>query len=105
MSEHPAESGKKVYLQHAKILAVLATLTVTMIFIGESPLVQTPKVFLLLLGSGTKAMLIIFYFMHLRFEHKGLVLTVLVGIFVTSVLMFLVPAYDGGYILEHSLYK
>ena len=105
MSEHPAESGKKVYLQYAKILAVLATLTVTMIFIGESPMVQAPKVFLLLLGSGTKAMLIIFYFMHLRFEHKGLVLTVLVGIFVTSVLMFLVPAYDGGYILEHSLYK
>ena len=105
MSEHPAESGKKVYLQYAKILAVLATLTVTMIFIGESPLSQAPKVMLLLLGSCTKATLIIFYFMHLRFEHKGLVLTVLVGIFLTSVLMFLVPAYDGGYVLEHSLYK
>jgi caa(3)-type oxidase subunit IV len=105
MSEHPAESGKKVYLQYAKILGVLAVLTVTMIFIGESALSQAPKVILLLLGSCTKATLIIFYFMHLRFEHKGLVLTVVVGIFVTSILMFLVPAYDGGYILEHSLFK
>ena len=105
MSEHPVESGKKIYLQYAKILGVLATLTVTMIFIGESTIAQAPKVILLLIGSATKATLIIFYFMHLRFEHKGLMLTVLVGIFLTSILMFLIPAYDGGHILEHSLYK
>ncbi len=103
MSEHPAESGKKVYLQYAKILAILGVLTVTMIFIGESALAQAPKVILLILGSSTKAALIIFYFMHLRFEHKGLVVTVLVGIFLTGVLMFLVPAYDGGYVLQHRL--
>jgi len=35
MADH-AEAGKKVYLQYAKILGVLAFLTVAMIFIGES---------------------------------------------------------------------
>ena len=35
----------------------------------------------------------------------GLILTVMIGIFLTSVLMFAIPAYDGGYILENSLFK
>jgi len=104
MAEH-AEAGKKVYLQYAKILGVLAFLTVTMIFIGESGISQAPKVILLLIGSSIKATLIIFYFMHLKFERMGLILTVLVGIFVTSILMFVVPAYDGSQVLLRSLYK
>ena len=58
------------------------------------------------MGSAVKASLIIFYFMHLKFEKSGLVLTVIIGIFVTSILMFIVPAYDGGAtVLEHNLYK
>lgn len=103
MAEH-AEAGKKVYLQYAKILGVLACLTVSMIFIGESGMSQAPKAMLLLLGSSIKATLIIFYFMHLKFERMGLILTVLIGIFVTSILMFVVPAYDGGQVLLKSLY-
>lgn len=104
MADH-AEAGKKVYLQYAKILGVLAFLTVSMIFIGESQMSQGPKAFLLLVGSSIKATLIIFYFMHLKFEKMGLILTVLIGIFVTSILMFIIPAYDGGQVLLRSLYK
>ena len=104
MADH-AESGKAVYLQYAKILAVLAFLTVTMIFIGESGMAQAPKALLLLLGSSIKASLIIFYFMHLKYEKFGLILTVMVGIFLTSFLMFVVPAYDGGQVLLRSIYK
>jgi caa(3)-type oxidase subunit IV len=104
MAEH-AESGKAVYLKYAKILGVLAVLTVSMIFISESGLAQAPKAVLLLLGSSIKATLIIFYFMHLKFEKMNLIVTVLVGIFVTSILMFVVPAYDGTQVLLRSLYK
>ncbi len=104
MADH-AESGKTVYLRYAKILGVLAFLTVTMIFIGESGMSQGPKAMLLLLGSSIKATLIVFYFMHLKFENFGLILTVLVGIFVTSFLMFVVPSYDAGQVLLRSLYK
>jgi caa(3)-type oxidase subunit IV len=104
MAEH-AEAGKKVYLQYAKILGVLAVLTLVMVFIGESGMAEIPKAALLLLGSSIKASLIIFYFMHLKFERMGLILTVLIGIFVTSILMFVVPAYDGGNVLMRSLYK
>lgn len=105
MSEH-AEAGKKVYLQYAGILGTLAVLTMLMVFIGESGMSQAPKAVLLLLGSSIKATLIIFFFMHLRFEKMGLILTVLVGIFLTSILMFVVPAYDGANnILLRSLYQ
>jgi len=100
-----AEAGKKVYLRYAKILGILAVLTLTMVAIGESGMVEAPKALLLLIGSLIKASLIIFYFMHLKFERMGLILTVLVGIFVTSILMFVVPAYDGGQVLLRSLYK
>ena len=104
MSEH-AEAGKKVYMQYAGILGILGVLTVLMIFIGESGMAQAPKAVLLLLGSSVKASLIIFFFMHLRFEKMGLIIIVLVGIFLTSVLMFVVPAYDGGYVLQHSVFQ
>ena len=40
--------------------------------------------------------------MHLKFEHMSLILTVLVGLFVTAILMFVLPAYDGGHILDSS---
>jgi caa(3)-type oxidase subunit IV len=104
MAEH-AKSGKAVYVQYAKILGVLAFLTVSMIFIGESGMSQGPKALLLLIGSSIKATLIIFFFMHLKFEKFGLILTVLVGIFVTSILMFVIPSYDAGQVLIRSLYK
>jgi hypothetical protein len=43
--------------------------------------------------------------MHLRFENRNLILLVLLGIFLTGILMFVVPAFDGTQILEHRLYQ
>ena len=82
------------------IWAVLLIATVVMIFIGDANIPASMQAVLLLLGSVLKASLIVFYFMHLRYEKAGLVITVLAGIFVTSLLMFLLPAYDGTQILE-----
>ena len=66
-----------------------------MISIEGAGLPAALAVVMLLFGSAIKATLIIFYYMHLKFEHLGLILTVLVGLFVTAILMFVLPAYDG----------
>jgi caa(3)-type oxidase subunit IV len=102
MSEHAQSHSYKGYWI---LWVVLLTLTVTMIFIGESTIATGPQALLLLLGSAIKASLIIFFYMHLRFERMSLILVVMVGIFVTSILMFVIPAYDGGHILEHRLFQ
>ncbi len=86
------------------IWAFLLVATLVMIAIGEANLSLTARVVLLLLGSALKASLIVFYFMHLRFEKAALVVMVLVGIFVTSLLMFMLPAYDGTQIFESLSY-
>ena len=102
MSETIAAHGYKTYVI---ILGILLAVTLVMIFIGESSMAPAPQALLLLLGSAIKATLIIFYYMHMRFENFGLILTVLVGIFITSFLMFVIPAYDGAYILENSIFQ
>ena len=82
--------------------AVLLTVTLLMIAIEGASLPTALAVLLLLFGSAVKATLIIFYYMHLKFEHSSLILTVVVGLFVTAILMFVLPAYDGGWILDSS---
>ena len=79
---------------------VLLAVTLLMIAVEGASLPAALAVLVLLFGSAIKATLIIFYYMHLKFEHLGLILTVLVGLFVTAILMFVLPAYDGGHILE-----
>lgn len=79
---------------------VLLAVTLLMIAIEGANLPAALAVVVLLFGSAIKATLIIFYYMHLKFEHIGLILTVMVGLFVTAILMFVLPAYDGGHILE-----
>jgi len=100
MSEH-ASSYKSYWI----LWIILLTVTVTMIFIGESDMSHVPQAILLLIGSSIKATLIIFFYMHLRFEKMGLVTIVLVGIFVTGILMFMIPAYDATHILENRLFR
>jgi caa(3)-type oxidase subunit IV len=102
MSEHAVSHSYRGYWL---IWIVLLMVTVSMIFIGESEMSTAPQTVLLLLGSSIKASLIIFFYMHLRSERMGLITVVMVGIFITAVLMFVVPAYDGTQILLHSLYK
>ena len=84
--------------------AVLLAVTLLMIAIEGAGLPAALAVVLLLFGSAIKATLIIFYYMHLRFEHLSLILTVLVGLFVTSILMFVLPAYDGFHILASRIF-
>lgn len=84
------------------IWMILLAVTLLMIVIEGAGLPAALAVVVLLFGSAIKATLIIFYYMHLKFEHLGLILTVLVGLFVTAILMFVLPAYDGGHILEWS---
>jgi cytochrome c oxidase subunit IV len=115
MSEHSAKAAKAAeaaagghgYKIYWILWVVLLAATVTMIFIGESNNIPEPaQAIMLLLGSSIKATLIIFFYMHLRFEKMSLILTVLVGIFVTSILMFIVPAFDGtSNFLVHRLYQ
>ena len=82
---------------------VLLAVTLLMIAIEGANLPVALAAVILLFGSAIKATLIIFYYMHLKFEHLSLILTVLVGLFVTSILMFVLPAYDGTHILASKL--
>ena len=66
---------------------VLLIITLAMIFVG-SPTV-------LILGMTCKATIICLWFMHLRYEHIELVLSVLIGIFGTSLILYLLIAPDG----------
>jgi cytochrome c oxidase subunit 4 len=105
MTEHVESAGSHGYKGYWLLWIVLLVLTVTMIFIGDSQLSKAPQAILLLLGASLKASLIIFFYMHLRFENRNLILVVLLGIFLTGILMFVVPAFDGTQILEHRLYQ
>ena len=105
MSTHAESVGSHGYKGYWLLWIVLLGLTVTMIVIGDSQLSKAPQAILLLLGASLKASLIIFFYMHLRFENRNLILLVLLGIFLTGILMFVVPAFDGTQILEHRLYQ
>ena len=86
------------------VWGVLLVLTFVMIFVGEANLNAVTKAALLLVGAAAKASLIIFYFMHMRWEKPTLAMTVLVGMFLTGALMFALPAYDGSNVFQHLLY-
>lgn len=49
----------------------------------------------LLAGMAVKASIIAFWFMHLKYEKAGLVVSVFVAIFATSLLLFGLIAPDG----------
>jgi cytochrome c oxidase subunit IV len=105
MAEQVQQVGSHGYKGYWLIWIVLLVVTTTMIFIGDSSIPQAGQAVMLLIGSGIKATLIIFFYMHLRFERFSLMLVVLVGIFVTGILMFVIPAYDGGNVLAHRWFQ
>ncbi len=65
----------------------LLIITLAMVSIGSTPV--------LLLGITMKAAIICLWFMHLRYERWELTLSVLMGIFATALLLFLLIAPDG----------
>lgn len=70
-------------------VAWLALLIVTliMVFVGHRPL--------LVAGMIVKASVIALWFMHLKYERLGLVLSVLLGTFVTGLVLYVLIIPDG----------
>jgi cytochrome c oxidase subunit IV len=65
----------------------LLVITVAMVYSGRP--------FLLVTGMTAKAAIIGLWFMHLRYERLDLVLCVVVGIFATALVLFLLMVPDG----------
>lgn len=66
---------------------VLLGITLAMIFVGN------PTV--LIAGMSLKAAIICLWFMHLRYEHRDLLLTVLIGLFATAMVLYGLIIPDG----------
>ncbi|MDP6539840.1 MAG: hypothetical protein QF903_02325 [Planctomycetota bacterium] len=67
---------------------VLLLITLAMVFIGSKPVLAA--------GMVVKAAIIAMFFMHLAFEKKSLVYTVLIGIFATTAVLVVLVAPDGA---------
>ncbi len=78
-----------------RIWGILLVLTVVMIFVDGSPLSRGVMIVVLVAAMLSKAALIGAYFMHLRFETVTLVMTVVVGLLVTGLILFVLIAPDG----------
>ena len=83
-SQTHTEADYKTYWQAWGVLLVI---TLAMVFIG-SPVV-------LICGMILKATIIALWFMHLRYERIELVLSVLIGIFAFSLILFFLIVPDG----------
>ncbi len=66
---------------------VLLLITLAMIFIRSESI--------LILGMCLKASIILFWFMHLKYERLSLSLSVVLGIFLTTAVLMVLIAYDG----------
>ena len=75
--------------------AALLFLTVGMLVTGYIPLTRGLLILLLVVAMLTKASLIGAYFMHLRFEKKGLILAVAIGLLATAAFLFGLLALDS----------
>ncbi len=78
-----------------RIWMILLVLTVVMVFVDQSPLSRGALVLVLVSAMLGKVALIGAYFMHLRFETITLVMTVVVGLVITGLLLFVLIAPDG----------
>ena len=78
-----------------RIWGILLVLTVVMVFVDQSPMSRGALIFVLVAAMLSKATLIGAYFMHLRFETMSLVVTVVMGLLITSLILFILIAPDG----------
>jgi len=85
-----AAAGVKIYW---RIWGMLLTLTLVMLFLDQASLPRTMFVIIMVAAMLTKASLIAAYFMHLKYEHRFLQATLVVGLFINGAFMFalLVP--------------
>ena len=97
---HDYTSAKKIALKTIIILAVVTVIEVLVALGGKGYLIQDfhlPKILMnaiMIAGSLYKAYLIVFEFMHMKYEARGLMLSVLlpVGLLIWAVISFL---YEG----------
>ena len=97
---HDYTFAKKIALKTIIILAVVTVVEVLITLGGKGYLIpgfHLPKVlinFLMIAGSLYKAYLIVFEFMHMKYEARGLMLSVLlpVGLLIWAIISFL---YEG----------
>ncbi len=97
---HEYSFAKKIALKTIIILAVVTVIEVLIALGGKGYLIEgfhLPKILMNLImiaGSLYKAYLIVFEFMHMKYEARGLMLSVLlpVGILIWAVISFL---YEG----------
>lgn len=80
--------------------AVLLVFTVVMLWADAASMPRTAFVVFMLVAMLTKASIIGANFMHLRSERLPLVLTVVVGLLVTGLILFVLIAPDAARIHE-----
>lgn len=95
-SHQHAEGSNKLYM---KVWALLLVLTAVEVFLGYERLEPGLMLVLLMGLSILKAALIIGYFMHLRFERRSLILT-LIPMWVIVTCLFAVFFADSLRLLE-----
>ena len=80
--------------------AVLLVITLVMLVVDSASISRIVLVSVLLTAMAVKAALIAGTFMHLRHEHLGLVVTVVVGLFVMALVLYVLIAPDALRIRE-----
>jgi len=96
------EHGSFGYGLYWKIWGILLVMTLGMIFFDQAPVPRVVLVVFLIVAMLVKAALVAGYFMHLRYESVALGLTVVVGMLITGLILFVLIAPDGMRILELS---
>ena len=83
-AEHTAHNLKTYW----KIWGMLLALTIVMLFLDQTPMWQPLFVIVMVSAMLTKACLILAYFMHLKYEHRFLQWTLVIGLFINGVFLF-----------------
>ena len=82
----------------AWVLLIVLALVQLWLSTGFGP--STAKDFVILFFMAIEAYLVCFYFMHLRFENMAMILTVVLGIVLTTLLLYALIMWDGFRIFQ-----
>jgi caa(3)-type oxidase subunit IV len=91
-----AGSGRLYWITWGALLVI----TVVMLVIDTAAVSRTLLLVVLLGAMAVKATLIAGNFMHLRYEHRGIILTVVIGLFAMGVLLYALISPDAARIHE-----
>lgn len=83
-----------------KVWGALLVLTLVMVFVDEAALPFAVLAGVLIVAMMAKASMIASFFMHLRWEGRFLVLSVVLGLAVLGAIMFVLMAPDGVRIFD-----